>query len=129
MPKKSSLPVKKAVAPKQDARKYRNFPKHAIESTLGIPRRRAIPMRLAARFRHRFSIPRGLAETNLTKTARYAGEYRHPLHHMAPGRSAGSHDRLELGISIRQNQGSRVWVNRGERGIRSFRECVECASC
>ena len=32
------------------------------------------------RFRHRFSIPSGVAETNLRKAARYAGENREPLH-------------------------------------------------
>ena len=39
MPKKSSPPVKKAAVPKQDARKYRNFPKHSIESTLVLPQK------------------------------------------------------------------------------------------
>ena len=34
---------------------------------------------LHARLRHRFSIPSGVAGTNLRKTARYAGENRDPL--------------------------------------------------
>jgi hypothetical protein len=40
---------------------------------------RAIPAGVHARFRRRFSISSGAAGTNLTKPARYAGEYLDPL--------------------------------------------------
>ncbi len=41
---------------------------------------------LHARLRHRFSIPSGVAGTNLRKTARYAGENRDPLQPPEPGK-------------------------------------------
>jgi hypothetical protein len=39
MPKKSRPPLKKAAAPKEDPRKYRNPPRLSIESTLVLPQK------------------------------------------------------------------------------------------
>ncbi|MGA2590116.1 MAG: TIR domain-containing protein [Bryobacteraceae bacterium] len=39
MPKTTARPSKKTAEPKQDARKYRNFPKHSIDSTLILPQK------------------------------------------------------------------------------------------